>query len=169
MAVLLVLYSVVRCYSSLMDVTKELRVLKYVSLVEGICFVVLALFFARKFGFSGVIGTAIFLDIIFLGTYGVWRTAKFFKVDARTILWDWLLPAWRMAIFYLPIAGITWWLTGSLAPLPRLVVCGSITGATGVLLLILVGVTPDIREELLIRTRRGLAAISMSDQPRKSN
>jgi O-antigen/teichoic acid export membrane protein len=153
MAVLLVLYSVVRCYSSLMDVTKELRGLKYVSLFEGICFVALALWLARKFGFSGVIGAAILLDVIFLGTYGVLRTAKFFQISASTILWDWLLPALRMAVLYLPIAGLIWWLTRDFAPLPRFLLCASVTGGTGMLLLFSVGITPDIRDELFARMR----------------
>jgi O-antigen/teichoic acid export membrane protein len=160
MAVLLVLYSVVRCYASLMDVTKELRVLKYVSLLEGICFVVLALFLAPKFGFSGVIGAAIVLDIIFMGAYGVWRTAKFFHVSVREILWDWLLPALRMAVIYLPIAGFIWWLTKDLTPLPRLLLCGGVTGGTGVLFLFSVGITRDIRDELFARLRGILPASS---------
>ena len=158
MAVLLVLYSVVRCYSSLMDVTKELRGLKYVSLLEGVCFVVLGLFLATKFGFSGVIGAAIVLDIIFMGTYGVWRTANFFQVSARAILWDWLLPALRMALIFLPMAALIWWLTRDSAPLTRFLLGGGVTGATGILFLFSVGITRDIRDELFARMRALLPA-----------
>lgn len=161
MAVLLVLYSVVRCYASLMDVTKELRGLKYVSLAEGICFVLLALVLARKFGFSGVIVAAIVLDIIFMGTYGVLRAAKLFQTSTKAVLWDWLLPALRMAILYLPIAGLIWWLTRNLAPLPKFLLCGGVTGGTGILFLFSIGITRDIRDELFARMRAALPAITL--------
>jgi hypothetical protein len=141
-----------------MDVTKELRGLKYVSLLEGVCFVVLGLFLATKFGFSGVIGAAIVLDIIFMGTYGVRRTAKFFQVRAKAILWDWLLPALRMAVLFLPMAALICWLTRDSAPLTRFLIGGGLTGATGILFLFSVGITRDIRDELFARMRALLPA-----------
>ncbi len=158
MAVLLAFYTVVRCYTALMDVTKELRGLKYVTLAEGICFVPAAVILSHRMGFAGIIGAAALLDIIFLGTYGVRRTARYFQISAKTVLFVWLLPALRMALFFLPVAGLIWWLTRGIAPLPRLFLCGSITGGTGVVLLFAAGVTSDMREELFARVRGLLPA-----------
>jgi O-antigen/teichoic acid export membrane protein len=153
MAVLLVCYTVIRCHTALMDITKELRVLKYVWLFEGICFVPAAVILSRRMGFAGVIGAAIVLDMVFLGVYSVLRTAKYFQTTAKTVVVDWLTPALRMAVFFLPVAGVIWWLTRGLGPLPRLLFCGSLTGGMGVILLFFVGVTSDMREELFRRVR----------------
>lgn len=153
MAVLLVSYAVVWCHTALMSVTKELRVLKYVWLVEGICFVPAAVILSRRMGFAGVISAAIVLDIAFLGAYGVFRTARFFQTSAKTVLFDWLMPALRLAALLLPVAGVIWWLTRAFAPLPRLLLCGSLTGGTGVVLFFFVGITSDMREEVFRRVR----------------
>lgn len=154
MAVLLMLYAVVRCHTALMDVTKELRGLKYVTLIEGICFVPAAIILSRRMEFAGVIGAAILLDLFLLGTYCVLRTANYFRTSARAVLFDWLQPAVRMAALFIPVAIMVWWLTRDFDALLRLIVCASVTGGIGGILLVQVGITPDMREELFARLRR---------------
>lgn len=153
MALLLVLYAVVRCHTALMDVTKELRGLKYVSLAEGLCFVPSAILLSQRFGFAGVIGAAAILNIMLLGTYGVGRTVKYFKIRTRTVVFVWLGPAVQMMSIFLPLAVLIWWSTTSLPPWARLTLCGGVTGTIGLVLLVFVGVTRDMRDELFTRLR----------------
>ena len=162
MAVFLVVYATVRCYTSLMDVTKNVRVLGYVSLLEGILFFVGATFLGSKTGFSGIIALAIVVDVALSGAYGLIQTVRYFKISVRLVLFDWLRPALQMAAAYVPACILIWWLTSGLSSLPRLIVCGCSTATTGALLLYLFGVTPEIRNELITRIRNALIQPSKS-------
>lgn len=154
MALVLVLTTVIRCHNSLLDVTKDLHVLKYVSVGEGVFFIPLATFLALKAGFAGIIAAAGVLEIAFLGFYGVFKTAQYFQTTMSAVLFSWIRPVWQLVIIFIPLAVLTSWSTRSLDSLPRFLISGIVTFCIGLFLLVSIGLTSALRDELFNRFRR---------------
>jgi O-antigen/teichoic acid export membrane protein len=80
--------AVTRCHTSLVGVTKQIRGMKYVNLLEGAAFVLASLLLVPTFGLAGLLVSSLICNLGIAGIYGVHRTADYFKIPKReVILW----------------------------------------------------------------------------------
>ncbi|MEI8284973.1 MAG: oligosaccharide flippase family protein [bacterium] len=77
--------AVTRCHTGLVGISKEIRGMKYVNLVEGVAFVVFSVASVKSFGFAGILISALVCNICITGAYGVTRTASHFKIRNRHV------------------------------------------------------------------------------------
>jgi O-antigen/teichoic acid export membrane protein len=71
--------AVTRCHAGLTGISKHIGGMKYVYLVEGTVFVIMAYGLSRHFGFAGVLISSITCNLIITGQYVISRTAKYFQ------------------------------------------------------------------------------------------
>jgi O-antigen/teichoic acid export membrane protein len=72
--------AVSRCHTSLVGITKQIRGMKYVNMVEGVAFVALSVASVKSLGFTGLLLSALVCNICVTGLYSVARTASYFKI-----------------------------------------------------------------------------------------
>lgn len=148
MGLLTVSYTVTRCLTMWVGVTKEIRGTRYVYLVEGVIFIAAAWLAAPRFGFTGIIVAALVADLLCCGGYGLFRTAHSFHVSRREILGSWLA---RPARFFAVFAGgalAVWWATQTLAPVARLALVAPVTAVLGVFCFWTLGLPAPLRAEI---------------------
>ena len=78
--------AVTRCHACLVGITKQIRGMKYVYLLEGLVFVTLSILLGRWIGFAGLLGAALVSNIAITGTYGVARTASYFSLPPYQVI-----------------------------------------------------------------------------------
>ncbi len=164
MAGMVIVYSTTRCYIGFIGLTKQIRGMKYVYLLEGVLFVGVSLIVAPVWGINGIIATAIVTDLLCSGLYGFWRTKDYFDIRETKVLLDWL----RWPLVYLfslaTVFGITWWVERlwwsrqDWQIHSRLGADVAVAFSVGLVLFWLIGLTPHLRSEianlaLKIRTR----------------
>jgi O-antigen/teichoic acid export membrane protein len=157
MAVYIAIYSTTRCYTGFIGLTKQIRAMKYIYLVEGVSFVMLALLAAPRFGFGGVIGSGIVTNACCSGVYGMVRTKEFLSIHLREMLTSWLKFPARLFMVMLAAAAAIWLVTRSLPPALQLIVDATATVMAGSYSLWLLGLPDTIRHELaalLLRFRQ---------------
>ena len=81
--------AVTRCHISLTGLTKQLRGMKFVYLLEGIAFVSLSVLLVPWAGFTGLLFAALLCNIAITANYGVARTASYFGITWREVI-DWI-------------------------------------------------------------------------------
>jgi O-antigen/teichoic acid export membrane protein len=77
--------AVTRCHTGLGGISKQIRGMKYVNLVEGVAFVVFSVASVKSFGLTGILISALVCNICITGAYGVTRTASHFKIRNRNV------------------------------------------------------------------------------------
>ncbi len=148
MAVSLVVYSSTRCHNALASVTKRVGGMKYVYFAEGLAFVCLGLVVAPRFGLAGVIVCGVLTNLAFGGYYGLNRSANYFNVRIREIIFTWLRPCLHVFGLLSPVAIGLWLATRGLAPLPQLIVGGIPMALLAGTILWRFGIPPHLRAEL---------------------
>lgn len=80
--------AVTRCHTGLVGITKQIRGMKYINLLEGGAFVLLSLLLVPAIGLAGLLVGTLICNAGIAGCYGVSRTAHYFKIPRRdVILW----------------------------------------------------------------------------------
>jgi hypothetical protein len=79
-----------RCHTSLVGITKEIRGMKFVYLLEGIAFVTLSLLLVRWLGITGILLAALICNLGITGQYGMNRTAGYFGLS-RLVVLGWII------------------------------------------------------------------------------
>lgn len=151
LAVWMILLAVVHCHNSFVLTTKRIGFMRYIYFLEGSVFVALSILVARWGGMVAIIGCSILCTTVFSGAYGIWRMGHFFQISFGEVAFGWLRPMSKVLLFYLPAAGLTWWL---LAPVPgplRLGINGLLAASLGVYLFLRFGVSAEFQTELLRR------------------
>jgi O-antigen/teichoic acid export membrane protein len=156
-----VLFTVQRCYVGSLGITKQLKVIKYVYLAEGLVFVILSLTVIRWAGLAGVIASSIFCTICFTMAYGVTRTRRYFKLSVRLLLSGWFAPTFRTLALIVPFtAGISV-ITADWNDPVKLVLRGAVVSCGAAILLWRLGITREMQTEIMHRSpsaiRTGLA------------
>ncbi len=147
MAFSLVIYSSTRCHVGLAYMTKQIRAMKYIYLMEGVAFVALGLFLAPRLGLGGVILSGILTNLIFTGSYGLHRSRVYFGIRVKELLFDWWKrPAYVLCIT-LTVGCLHWLAIHSLPPLPQLCVGGSLMGMAAGFTLWKFGLPETLRQE----------------------
>jgi O-antigen/teichoic acid export membrane protein len=148
MAVWLVVSCVARCYVALAGYAKDLKPVRWVYLLEGICFVLMASLIAPYLGISGIILVGILANLIWSGRYGVHWARGYFKVKVSEVLGLWLGPAWRYFVLMLVFSCALGWLAGEARPVARFVIEAGVMAVTGSFLLWFFGLTDDLKQEV---------------------
>ena len=91
----IILIGLLRCHNTLMMVTKEIRFMRYVYLLEGLVFVVAAVLTVRLGGLPAVIGCSVVCSTLFTYSYGVWRVTRYFQIPVSEVSFHWLAPLGR--------------------------------------------------------------------------
>jgi O-antigen/teichoic acid export membrane protein len=151
MACSLAVYAYTRCHIALACMTKKIGKMKFVYFAEGLAFVGLGLALASHWGLSGIIISGIVTNILFSGSYGLWRSRNFFGVSRREMVFGWLRPA--VAVFVLLLAGslVTRQLVAPWNAWAELLACTVVAGTGGLICLWKFGLTGHLREEFLHR------------------
>jgi O-antigen/teichoic acid export membrane protein len=152
-AILIFCNSVSRCYVGLSGYAKQLGRMRWVYLLEGICFVIAASIAVRSFGISGIIAAAIISNLAWSGWYGLRWTGGYLHLPARHII-DWLLPALRYMVFMTAFGVILWRLALHLPAQLRFVVSSIGMLIAGLPMLWFVGFGSGLRAEILAAYRR---------------
>ena len=151
LAVWMILLAVVQCHNKFVLLTKQVGFMRYIYFMEGIVFVALSFLVARWGGLPAIIGCSILCSAVFSGTYGIRRVSQFFGLSLREVAMGWLRPMGKVVLFYLPVAGLTWWLLAPLAGVPRLAANALLAGSLGAYLFLRFGIPVAFRTELLQR------------------
>jgi O-antigen/teichoic acid export membrane protein len=148
----LILLAVAGCHNNLVLATKDIRMMRYIYFIEGTVFVVMAWFTSQWGGLPAVIGSSVICNAVFTFSYGIRRNIRYFAVPAREILVDWQLPMLRVICLLVPVALLTWITTKSLNDYARLAAMFGVSGTIGMAILIIQGLPPALRRELLARS-----------------
>lgn len=98
--------SVTRCHTGLVGITKQIRGMKYVNLVEGVAFVALSVASVKSQGFTGLLLSALLCNIGITGAYGVARTASHFKIRNHHVA-GWVARPALILLFTLALFPLT--------------------------------------------------------------
>jgi O-antigen/teichoic acid export membrane protein len=147
MAVFVIVCTITRCHIGLAGLTKDIRGLKYVYLVEGLLFVVLSLALSPGLGLTGVILGGIVSNLICSGWYGVQRTVNYFGVSMGEVAFGWLKRSGQLFWVLLAVAAGLWYGTRMLSPFLRLTVDGLVIGILGLVCFWRIGLTIPMRTE----------------------
>ena len=85
LALLLVSYSVGRCYGSLPSITMSIGFARYVYFLDGLLFCIVGFFILPSTDFVGLIILALLLDLALPGFYGISRTTRLFGLSSWEI------------------------------------------------------------------------------------
>jgi O-antigen/teichoic acid export membrane protein len=151
LAVWMILLAGVHCHNCFILMTKQVGFMRYVFFVEGVFFVSLAFLVARWGGLAAIIACSILCSTAFSGAYGIWRVSRFIEVPFGEVALDWLRPMFKVLMFYLPVAGLTWWLLASASDLTRLASHALLAGSLGAFLFLRFGIPESFQNELLRR------------------
>jgi O-antigen/teichoic acid export membrane protein len=151
LAAWMILSAVVHCHNGFALMTKQVGFMRYVYFVEGIVFVTLSFLVARWGGLPAIIGCSIICTTAFSCAYGIWRIGRFFEISFGEVALDWLRPMFKVLMFYLPAAGLTWWLLVPASGLTRLGVHALLAGSFGAYLFLCFGIPGSFQSELLRR------------------
>jgi O-antigen/teichoic acid export membrane protein len=139
------------CHVGFVGVTKDIRFARWIFLVEGVVFVVLASFVARWAGLAGIIGCSAVCTICISGAYGMRRSCEYFAIPWTEPGWNWLKPLGRTLLGLVPLAVAVWWLTEPLAEWQRMLLRGVLLGSLGSCLLLRYGLPIELKRELIQR------------------
>jgi hypothetical protein len=148
MAVSFFVYSLTRLSIGLMGVTKRIGAMKFIYFIEGAAFAGLALWWAPRLGFAGVILSGILTNCLMSGIYGMRRAADYFHISVPELLRNWLnRPVLLFAIS--GMAALVLWLTTRdwNAPL-QLAVNAALCGSMVLFLFWRLGVPERLRKEV---------------------
>jgi O-antigen/teichoic acid export membrane protein len=151
LAIWMILSAVVHCHNCFVLMTKRVGNMRYVYFMEGVVFVAMSFLVARWGGLPAIIGSSILCTTVFSCAYGIWRISRFFEVPFGEVALDWLRPMFKVLMFYLPVAGLTWWLLAPASGLTRLGINALLAGSLGIYLLLRFGIPGPFQDELLRR------------------
>jgi len=140
--------SIVRVHTGFVGITKNLRFVRFINLVEGAAFIGLNLLACRIESMTLMLIFSLACTLAFTLPYGLWRTQKYFGMTRLELL-GWFRPAWQLAWRLVPLAFATWWLARDLPAIWRLVVNFTLPGLLGAVLLLRYGLEKTLQTEII--------------------
>ena len=119
------------CHNSLVMCLKEIRILKYIYLLEGIVFAGVALAILPYTGITGMVACSVSATILFTWLTGVWHIAKISKIGWKPLLWDWQKPLFGILMIMIPVYLALEWMLFNASNWLRLVLNGSLLTVVG--------------------------------------
>jgi O-antigen/teichoic acid export membrane protein len=116
-----ILITLQRCHVGLLGVTKQLHIVKYVYLAEGLTFIALSLLVIRWGGLGALIGCSIVCTIGFTLRFGLRETRTRFGLGFQQWIRDWFGPNLRLLAWTVPIVMGAWIATESFSDMVKLI------------------------------------------------
>jgi O-antigen/teichoic acid export membrane protein len=151
LAVWMMLSAVVHCHNGFILLTKQVGFMRYVYFLEGMVFVGLSFLVARRGGLPAIIGCSIVCSTVFSGAYGIRRIKYFFHIPLAEVAFGWLRPMFKVLLYFLPAAVLTWWLLVPASGLTRLGVNVLLAVFLGGYVFVRFGIPAAFQAELLRR------------------
>jgi O-antigen/teichoic acid export membrane protein len=143
--------SMTTTHISLVNVTKQIGGMRYILIVEGVCFVSLALVLIPVWGIPGMIMASIITTLLFTYQYSLRRSAGYFQCGFLELALGWVQPSLKQ-LLVLGTGGLVLWLaTGSVPAFWRLLIHAIFVITVGGLLLIKLGIPSRIMEKIAAR------------------
>lgn len=86
--------AVTRCHVGLVGISKQIRGMKFVYLIEGVAFICLSVLLVPQLGLAGLLLGTLACNIGITGIYGMSRTASYFGVSRRAVAGWVARPLW---------------------------------------------------------------------------
>lgn len=150
MALFIIVGTSTRCHVGLAGLTKDIRAMKYVYVIEGVAFVALGSALAPRWGLAGIIVSGIASNLVCSGLYGLWRTTEYLQFTPREFFLGWLKFPARLFLILLAAAVGLWFALRSLAPLPQLLADTVGLGLAGGFCFWRLGLPEHLRQELAL-------------------
>ena len=135
LGVWLVLLTLVRCNSYLIQASKQLGFLRHIFFIEGLAFIGLAFIAIQWTGFSGVLFSSILCTTLLSCIYTVWRASAYLSVTPPAAMRVWCLPALKIAAVLIPLGVALGMLTAKFTPVVQLSISGTVMSLAGGILL----------------------------------
>ena len=148
------LLSLQTTHCNFVSVTKQIGGMRYVFFVEGCCFVLLAMLVGARWKLPGMIGSSLVCTALFSYQYSLYRSRQYFHCGLQDLAFGWVLPSWKLALVFAPLAAIVWFATKGLCPLWRLEIHGFVAVVAGGALLLRFGLPPPIIQDIKTRWPR---------------
>ena len=147
-ATLLILNLLLRCHTDFAVHTKKVELLRFLFFFESLAFVGLALWASPRFGFAGILISAIICALIFRTGYAIRRTGAYFEVQARTVAFRWVAFLAPTAVAMAVVACLIQVLIAPLpsSPLLQFVVSAAVTGLATIAILFTFGLPVTVRK-----------------------
>jgi O-antigen/teichoic acid export membrane protein len=157
LGVWLIVLSVRHCHVSFVGVTKDVRFMRFIFLLEGLVFVVLASLAARWVGLAGLIGCSVVCSAGISGLYGMRRSSEYFGVSLSEIAWEWLKPLRRALLVLVPLTAVVCWLSQPLTEWIRALLRGLLLGSLGMCVVLRYGLPIELKREFIRRLPKSAA------------
>jgi O-antigen/teichoic acid export membrane protein len=151
MAVLVLLNCVTRCHINLAIFAKEISAMRWIYFLQGAFFVTVGFLVAPHFGITGIIVSAIVAEISCIGIYGFRWGSRYLSVSSGEMLVRWLGPAFKYLLALSCVAILVGMATTHLPTLAKLLVNVGAIGVAGLMMCWFLGLTNELRSELLTR------------------
>lgn len=151
MAVLVLLNCVTRCHINLAIFAKEISAMRWIYFFQGALFVTAGFLVAPHFGITGIIVSAIVAEILCIGIYGFRWGSNYLSVASGEMLGHWLGPAFKYLLGLSCTSVFIGMATASLPTMARLLVNAGAIGVVGLVMCWFLGLTNELRSELLTR------------------
>ena len=146
-----------RCHIGLVGITKQIRGMKYINLLEGSLFVLFSLLLVPTTGLAGLLIAALVCNLGTAGIYGISRTAKYFKIPSRNII-EWIArPIAVLLSILLIFCAIQWFGLASGGPYTRLLAGGFVFGIIIPPCILLFGIDSRLRTQISSGVKRILS------------
>jgi O-antigen/teichoic acid export membrane protein len=146
----MIILAIVHVNSGFILVTKQIGGMRYIYLIEGVVFVLLANYFTPRFGIPAMIGISALCSVLFSGAYGIVRMNRYFH-DFFKMNREWLGAPLKAFAVILPVAAGYCWVSMGLPASYRFLVGGVILSIVGGLLLLRYVVPMSVRSSIASR------------------
>ena len=151
LALLMITASIVHSHNYFILNTRKIEMVPYVYLLEGSVFVALSFLLVRWGGLLAIIASSIICNIIFSGSYGVFRVSRYFAVPVSEVGLNCLRPMFKMMLWYLPSSVLLWFLLCRFSDPDRFAAQLVFDACIGVPLFLHFGVPDSLKEEFYSR------------------
>ena len=140
--------AVTRCHIGLVGISKQIRGMKYVYLIEGLAFISLSVLLTPRIGLTGLLIAALICNVAITGIYGIIRTSSYFGIS-RLAVAGWITRPFCImlvlaAIF--PLTQIPFFANSQ--PLLQLIIEGTIFSILAIPAIWFFGMPANLRSEL---------------------
>ncbi|HWN95606.1 MAG TPA: oligosaccharide flippase family protein [Methylomirabilota bacterium] len=142
-----------RIHIGLIGQTKLFHGARYIYLAEAMFFILLSVLVVPQTGMGGMFAASCLSTVLFSGSYGVWRTSRYFGLPVRDVLENWLAGAGKLVLRLIPFSIVLVLALQSLPPLVQLMVGGLSICAVGGWWLFQIGLPTGVKHELETRWR----------------
>jgi len=98
--------AVTRCHTGLVGISKQIRNMRFVYLLEGLVFISLSICIVPWLGLAGLLIAALGCNIAITGTYGIQSTAVYFGISWLTVI-GWVARPTAILLFTTGLFAIT--------------------------------------------------------------